>query len=38
MRVGGGWKIFQKLTSGGDNYSVLESTAEEVESQGNRII
>ena len=26
MRVGGGWKIFQKLISGGgDDYSVLES-------------
>ena len=26
IRAGGGWKIFQKLISGGDDYSVLEST------------
>ena len=25
IRAGGGWKIFQKLISGGDDYSVLES-------------
>ena len=25
MRAGGGWQIFQKLTSGGDDYSLLES-------------
>ena len=26
IRAGGGWKIFQKLISGGDDYSVLESS------------